>query len=88
MTSILLTPKDPRWKKFCAALSDLVIKHKCRHGYLHAEPLMREMGDIDVPGSIKFFQEHGGFCDCEILFNIMCTHDDNGEPIKDDAAVL
>jgi hypothetical protein len=31
---------------------------------------MKNMGRVDIDGSIAFFQEHGGWCDCEILFNV------------------
>jgi hypothetical protein len=26
--------------------------------------------DVDVDKSIAYFREHGGYCDCEILFNV------------------
>jgi hypothetical protein len=31
---------------------------------------MTEMGNVDIPASIAFFEEHGGYCDCEILLNV------------------
>ncbi len=31
---------------------------------------MAEMGDADIPGTIAFFEAHGGYCDCEILLNV------------------
>ncbi len=35
-----------------------------------------EMVDIDVKESLKYFEEHGGYCDCEILFNVGTRHKD------------
>jgi len=29
------------------------------------------MGDVDVEASIKFFEGHGGFCDCEVMLNVV-----------------
>ncbi len=42
----------------------------CEHDYRYATEIMQMMGGIDIEKSIAFFQEHGGFCDCEICFNI------------------
>ena len=35
-----------------------------------AKRTMAAMGDVDVPGSIAYFEAHGGHCDCEILMNV------------------
>jgi hypothetical protein len=32
--------------------------------------IMTEMGDVDIPASIAYFQENGGYRDCEIGFNV------------------
>jgi hypothetical protein len=31
---------------------------------------MSEMGGVDIPASLEYFEEHGGYCDCEILLNV------------------
>jgi hypothetical protein len=36
----------------------------------YAKEIMAKMGNVDVEASLKFFEEHGGYCDCEILFNV------------------
>ena len=36
----------------------------------YAKKVMADMGNVDVEASLKFFEEHGGYCDCEILFNV------------------
>lgn len=28
------------------------------------------MGGIDIESTMEFFNSHGGYCDCEILFNV------------------
>ena len=35
-----------------------------------ARKIMESMGDIDIDKSMEFFDKHGGYCDCEILFNV------------------
>ena len=35
-----------------------------------ATALLKAMGDIDISGSWRYFERHGGFCDCQILFNV------------------
>jgi len=44
---------------------------KCSSGpdYALATPILKAMG-CDVEKSIAFFREHGGYCDCEVLFNV------------------
>jgi hypothetical protein len=69
MTSVL-TPADPRWDAFAATVSEAVSKHGCQHDYRLAEPIMRQMDGVDISGSLTFFEQYGGYCDCEILFNV------------------
>jgi hypothetical protein len=35
-----------------------------------ATAILKTIPDIDVEGTLAYFDEHGGFCDCEVLFNI------------------
>lgn len=39
-----------------------------------AEKILRTMNEegreIDVEGSLAYYSENGGYCDCEILFNV------------------
>ena len=39
-----------------------------KHRY--AEAVLIELGGIDIDGTLEFFREHGGYCDCEILLNV------------------
>lgn len=44
---------------------------KCRGGTdkTFATAILTDMG-MDVEASLKYFEKHGGYCDCEILFNV------------------
>ncbi|MFS8085188.1 MAG: DUF2695 domain-containing protein [Acidobacteriota bacterium] len=35
-----------------------------------ATAIMQSMCDVDILGSLTYFEAHGGYCDCEILFNV------------------
>ena len=45
---------------------------KCAGGHDKsiAIKILEDMGDIDIPESLRFFDKNGGHCDCEILFNV------------------
>jgi Protein of unknown function (DUF2695) len=65
--SEILTTQSLRWDEFLGAA---VLKWSCQHGHCQAERIMAEMGGIDIKASIAYFEEHGGYCDCEILYNV------------------
>jgi hypothetical protein len=83
-TSELMTPANSRWSEFVGRLNDALciddghwrcdgdrvqaVEPVFVHRY--AKHVMAEMGQIDIEGSLAFFREHGGYCDCEILFNV------------------
>ena len=77
MSELILTPASDRWAEFMfklnRALSVDVEDSRsscCEHNHQHAKEIMEEMGGIDIPKSIAFFQDNGGYCDCEICFNV------------------
>ena len=81
-TMEILTPSHPRWAEFLAKLSE-VLTHGMEPGswrcgddggggspHRYAEGIMEEMGGVDIDATLAFLDEHGAFCDCEILFNL------------------
>lgn len=64
-----MTPGHPDWAEFRARLSEL---EECIGGKARplAAAILKSMGDIDIPASMAYFNDHGGYCDCEILFNV------------------
>jgi hypothetical protein len=76
MRAEILTTSSRRWREFTDALFAklggsvpcLGDEQPTRHCY--AIEVMAGMGSIDIEGSLVFFEEHGGFYDCEILLNI------------------
>jgi Protein of unknown function (DUF2695) len=78
MTTLeIMTPSHPRWNEFVDQLSeDLWGDHttannpRCQHDHRHAEKVLTELGGIDIAGTLQWLCRQGGFCDCEILFNV------------------
>jgi hypothetical protein len=35
-----------------------------------AERILGSIPDIDIPATLAFFEQHGGYCDCEIVANV------------------
>lgn len=70
-----MTDKHPRWGEFCSELEELIdlqFAGGCKHDHRHAKWLLGEMR-MDVPSSLQWCRNHGGYCDCEILMN--CCHE-------------
>jgi hypothetical protein len=82
MTLEILTPESSRWRTFVVLLESTLTEGlpegtwRCGNdgtdGSMHryAEAVMAELGGIDIAGTLEFFRQHGGGCDCEILFNV------------------
>uniref|UniRef100_A0A6H1ZMW2 DUF2695 domain-containing protein n=1 Tax=viral metagenome TaxID=1070528 RepID=A0A6H1ZMW2_9ZZZZ len=78
----IMTTENERWDEFIENLEgekgcnftgeEANIKWSCNSD--KSRPLTRkileEMGNIDIEKTMKYFDEHGGYCDCEILFNV------------------
>lgn len=63
----IMDKNHPKWEKFITALSNM---ERCTHDHHYAKLAMTEIGNIDIEKSIKFFESQGGYCDCEIMFNV------------------
>ena len=43
---------------------------RCKHDHTSATKIMQDMDEIDIEASLSHFRANGGYCDCEILFNV------------------
>ena len=79
----IMTPQHPRWTEFAERLegpegcnfrkgdNDKTIwTCSSKTDRPLATAILTAMGDVDVVASLAYFEEHGGYCDCEILFNV------------------
>ena len=77
-----MTSDHPRWTEFIKRLEgpegcdfkendEGKITWSCKGGTdkSFAISILKTMQDIDIPGSVRWFDAHGGYCDCEIVFN-------------------
>lgn len=82
MTLQVMTPTHPQWEEFTERLSgpegcdfqEGPDGHtwKCKGGTdkTFARTILKTMQNIDVEASLLYFEAHGGYCDCEVLFNV------------------
>ena len=67
----ILTPKSRRWKAFTEALELALRFNGCdSRGHRLAKPILSVMEGVNIPETIEFFKANGGYCDCEILWNV------------------
>lgn len=78
----IMTPTNPRWDEFTEKLGgEDGCNFREKDGKTiwtcngekdrpFARKILTEMGDIDIDATMEFFNKHGGYCDCEILFNV------------------
>lgn len=64
----ILSPEDPRWEDF---VEHMEVRANCDHTTQHAETFLRKEKDMDVEGTLDYFKSRGGYCDCEILLNVI-----------------
>lgn len=69
---MIMSQDHPRWDEFIEKLEDSDAMQKCsaKTDRIYAKNILETMSDIDIEGSMSFFESRGGFCDCEILLNI------------------
>jgi hypothetical protein len=76
-----LTTASPRWKSFARVLGMVMEGRGCDNDRglnpdtpelvrCGARAVMEAMGGIDIEATMKYFDDHGGYCDCEIRYNV------------------
>jgi hypothetical protein len=67
--------ESPRWDAFIEQLNAVLAEDGCAGDAsddtdCHAKAVMRDMGGVDIESSLDYFENHGGYCDCEIILNV------------------
>jgi hypothetical protein len=86
MSKEIMSPKHPRWEEFKERLegpegcnfqekdpgNPATATWTCGGGEKKdfAAKILQSMPEIDIEGSLRFFESQDGWCDCEILFNV------------------
>jgi len=69
----IMMPGHRSWDSFCKKLGKAINDSKTgcdARTTRFAKAILKKMPGIDVAGSIAYFEENGGYCDCEILMNV------------------
>jgi hypothetical protein len=75
----LMGPTHPEWIAFCTALAaGLTVEGKdswyCQHDHRHTRVLLAtKWPEIDVEDTLELFLDCGGYCDCEVLLDLIST---------------
>jgi hypothetical protein len=78
LTSDLILPKHPRWLEFVERLAG---PEGCNFGergwtcfgdvrFTRQILLQMEMRPGPIEVCLAYFRDHGGYCDCEVIFNV------------------
>ncbi len=58
------------WRAFFTRLTDTLRIKDCNHTFDIAQSILHSLPNVDGAGTLDFFMANGGYCDCEILFNV------------------
>lgn len=77
----VLTPTDPAWPAFIRNLTSPLacsfegrkrLKWRCFGDFRFSERIIRRLSRrIHVRKTLEFFRDHGAYCDCEVVFNLV-----------------
>ena len=80
----------PEWDIFADCMMDLESCERikvaskrelfCDDTHRLTRMVLRSFPNVDVEGSIELFKKHGGFCDCEVAMNAICSMEDGVDP--------
>lgn len=57
---------EGKWEWFCKGGKD----KSFATAILKTMSEQDEIGPFDIPASLAYFESYGGYCDCEIIFNV------------------
>lgn len=78
-TNEILTTASPRWDEFIRMLAgpeglnfeeDSIKKCSSATDRPISRKILESMGNVDIEGTLQYFEDHGGYCECEILMNV------------------
>jgi hypothetical protein len=63
-----MTPDHPRWREFIEYLATFL--ERCDHTHKVSVEILKDMQCDDISGSLAIFKRYGGYCDCEVGYNV------------------
>jgi hypothetical protein len=67
----VMNRQHPRWNEFAEKLCGTTPLEGCNHTTQDAEAVLVAMGGLDVDASLAYMRSKGGYCDCEIIMNVI-----------------
>jgi hypothetical protein len=69
LTKEIMDPNHEIWEDF---VWEMFQRHEvCSHNHETDRGVLQEMQGIEVDRTLEFFESEGGFCDCEVLLNLV-----------------
>jgi hypothetical protein len=70
----------PKWSEFISMMGDELTINPCTSTTEKplAKKVLEEIGNVDIEKTFRFLESQGGYCDCEIMFNVF--HPDEEKP--------
>jgi hypothetical protein len=65
----ILTPNHENWGDF--VFLKMNSKNSCDNTLKGTAAILWDMQGIDVEGTLEYFKSLGGYCDCEVLLNVV-----------------
>lgn len=73
-----ILPRHPHWGEFLERLAGpdacnfTADRWTCFGDVRYTKRILRDMGqdELSIEVSTAYFRDHGGYCDCEVIFNI------------------
>ncbi len=59
------------WNAIGARLYNTLMTKGCDHSLDITEQILRSLPGVGVGGTLDVFLANGGFCDCEVLYNVI-----------------
>ncbi len=75
----IMSPGHPLWDEFVERLDKVADECDSTENKPLARAILESMPDIEIEDSFAFFEEYGGYCDCEILLNIVRQYEERME---------
>jgi hypothetical protein len=76
MAKEIMDPNHERWDEFVNEMLKMV--EFCDTTHRTTRSILQKMQGIDVDATLEFFESQGGYCDCEVILNVMC----DGSPLQ------
>lgn len=70
MKKQIIDHNHPYWKAVYARLVSICHEKECSHRFDLVRPILNSLLNIDVEETLDFYRENGGYCDCEVLYNV------------------